>query len=348
MKYKIYLILFVTNLISQIEIKDLTNTNNFKDLKIKKTIQNDFDFYQAVYVDKIKENYVIVDLGNNTIYIFDQKLQKIKQFSEEGEGPGRIQFISYLYIIDDKYILVGNALKLSIFNDKGEFINQINLLTYKNPEIISLDRTFLLKSQGEKLEYYLMTSKGVLNSKIITDKSNYKRYNHKLIKGYSGSYYYNRPFYFNNSFIDVRVHKKFTITQFDLTFNEINNYSYNFKAIKRNWDSFFRYKTIVKDDKVETIKIYGKTAENLADYGDFRKDIKRIIDVTRDNVYLEIANAEIGITKIIKLNSEFNIIEKYQFKAKHVIDMRIKGNELITSQKDDEQGPFITIYQLNE
>ena len=195
--------------------------------------------------------YVVLDIGNTCLYVFDEDFKFVRKTSRIGQGPGELlgpKFFSLNPTNSNIYVYEGGNKRISIFSMNGEFLDsfRINLQTDQNLEIMS-NGTILVNDI--KREYYItqysIEGEGLKSIGEI-GKSNFA--DPGSLSNYKGNVFYDDRGYFY-----IHIHRSFILKKFDEYGNIIQNYSLaslfgfsTFDDLLMNKDNYIRIFTDIQ------------------------------------------------------------------------------------------------------
>lgn len=162
-------------------------------LIIAKTFPKEIIYFKAVPPIDVDELGNIYAVGNreHTIYKFDSKGKFLLKFGGHGQGPGELQWPYYISSARKlKQVIVFDNVGLSIFSEKGKFINRIRIFSPALSIYASSNNILLLQP----------TEKNLIN------EFNYKG---KFIKAFGNKYK-----------INYSLHKNISPRELDLIVND--------------------------------------------------------------------------------------------------------------------------------
>ena len=112
-------------------------------------------------------NYIVMDIGNKTINVYDNKAELITSFGKEGNGPGEFNRPRFLFTAKDR-IIVGEWRRTQIFDGKGKFINEV---TGGRAEPVITKDGISFVTRGDSRQKNLIT-KYDFNGKMVKEIAN--------------------------------------------------------------------------------------------------------------------------------------------------------------------------------
>ena len=103
-----------------LEIKENLSLGNEED--------DNYWFYRAIDLDVDSSNHIyIVDLGNDRIQKYNQDGHFLQTIGGQGQGPGEFRGPLELFINSQNKLFVREYMKMSIFDEQGDFIRSYSL-----------------------------------------------------------------------------------------------------------------------------------------------------------------------------------------------------------------------------
>lgn len=353
---------------NSIEINEKPIKPNSLSLQEYAFIKNTDDIFYwniAATIDK-SGKIIVFDIGNKKVKIFDKNNSLLKSFGKEGNGPGEFNkrnMYSDISVLHD-LIAVHTYYFIHLFDYDGNHIKDIKMRTSVNDYIIQeKDFGFRLvyqKKLGQiknKFVYKDYDKKG--NFLKEQNRSDYKEMSYEEMEkidsdltAHSKAFYNEATSFlaFGDDFIQSRNGSyKFEIL--DNTMQLKNTYTKKFERFeleKQEAKVFDRWKKLKK----ERIKQLLKNQQELLDSeysiaNGYHSDITRVIGIYKDNIFLLVADERNNKDRVHVLNSDFEFLTELTIpNVKNAYDHKIRNDKLIVSQKNDEIGPFLKIFDI--
>jgi hypothetical protein len=120
--------IIIGNVFAEIKVEPLKIINQFP--TYDQMVKGNFSIYGGRDFDIHKEYIYMSDHFGHTIFKFDLDGNYIKQFGQEGQGPGDLQYPHRIQVYHEKLYVTDNMnSRIQIFNLDGQPVKQIKLLT---------------------------------------------------------------------------------------------------------------------------------------------------------------------------------------------------------------------------
>ncbi len=143
-----------------------------EDLIIGSEEDKNYMFYQArdIKVDS-QGNIYVLDSGNHRVQKFDKKGNYIQTIGRKGQGPGEFANIYHMLFDNQKNLYVSGMRIIHIFNDKGEFIRNVDLPITQIDFAVNTEGNFIISGfvtseKGQNYGILIVDSTGKIIKKI--------------------------------------------------------------------------------------------------------------------------------------------------------------------------------------
>jgi DNA-binding beta-propeller fold protein YncE len=242
--------LFAGNFFSDTATKELKIANQFP--TYDQMVKGNFSIYGGRDFDIHKEYIYMSDHSGHTIFKFDLDGNYIRQFGQEGQGPGDFQYPLHLQVYKNHLYIADNMnSRLQIINLDGTYNNQIKLVTiFMDLKIIN-NRIFIHNINTYNIDNTIIeiyNLKGSLLEKIKLDnmKSRFGnwKYNASLSMEMDEKFIYclqqyDTAFYIFNTKGELVKEFNLEINPLDNTEYQKINYSYTFPCFYVHKDKIF-------------------------------------------------------------------------------------------------------------
>ena len=348
---KIIILLIITAaLYSQKEIKLKNNESKKIGVSFKAKLLDQDGYYKSVSLSTNSTgNYYLLDTGNKKILIYNSKGQKIREFGEEGSGPGEMMNPFQIFS-NDQRIFVREEMKVHIYDLNGKFIKDISL-TY-NGEVahfqLVANQAALITEKNSKIQIQFIDNMGKKTEELgaLTGQNNIDMENMRVMIRISSPYYK-----YNNNFVKV-FDKDYSLGFYNmktLTLKKV--LKKDFEKVERDF-SRFSMKIDIDDDSMSKEQIAKQQQEMMQRLrnrmGKYEDDILSVLGEKNGILFIRVAHSNSNELKLHALQNDQFISEFIVKEKDRIYESRIQNGELLLCLRNKEDGPYAKIYTLND
>lgn len=338
MKNLCLLLVFISMFFSQetLKIAKINANYSFEFNQILQVNNDDELFYDRIAVSYLNSKYFVLDWGNKVVHVLNEQGEKIHEFGKEGNGPGEFPFPLNIEAVGQN-LWIDNLGKAGMFfTQDGKLIKELDIkfhrgqmLFEKNSitRIDKMNKTYLVKfnSFGD-----IMLSKSD-SSLVGLHKERRKR----------GAF----------------MTGKFPIIKFNEDYLTTRKGDYYIDLLDENFDvksSYYRdYAKVLNPDNNYDFGTKKLTKNQLAIQAQLKKEnvylnsVKALIGEYNEHLFVSTASASEDIMLIDVLDKNYNLVQEITFELENAESTgSIIGNKLIFECKDDEQGPYFKVFEI--
>ena len=351
MQSKIFvLLIFIMAAMSQEKIK--MDANPIKENvvtfnELATLMDEDEGFYDRTYASiSPKGDVVVADAGNKQINVYDKNYKFVTRFGKEGNGPGEIDRIGFVKATSDR-IYVSSFRRMIIFTYQGKFISEINLMEYGSSRQIVDDNgvTLYFTMGNPKFSAVFYSADGeeikkVTNTEYVEPKEE-QRGMRMVFFGGNGYLPYNGG-YINSA----RGEYGIEVIGSDFKVNKV--YTRSFTRIPRNMDDFqfsFKAEGVTKKEQEKMRK--AAQQQMMQQLGKFEDDVAGILGTVNDYIFARVAHDDEEVILIDVISPDMEYYTVVELDAKDYESSRIEEGKLIVNYKNDDDGPYVKIFDIN-
>ena len=315
--------------------------------KIGTITNGDDGFYNAIHATLTSDGKIVVlDYGNNHISIFDQIGKRLLTFGKSGSGPGELSTPSTV-LVARQHIFVPDALKLHIYKMDGSHVLDKNMLIEGQQALIaqSGDQVYVhqLHQKNAAYLYGKMNLNGdftnlLKNTRYVNQDNDGMQMQTNLIE-----------YIFTESGIYTLEKKTYKFFLHDLNFNLQKTYTRDFNRVERKANEYGnvvigRGNLSEKEHKKRVAAANAALRKRMSPYHD---DVISFSGFDKNRLYLQVRSQERDEIKIDVIEND-NYIDQISVPFEGRFGFAtIRNGLMLVSEKNDEIGPFISIYKLD-
>ena len=301
----------------------------------------------------------VYDKGNKLCHKFDKSGKLVLTFGKAGSGPGEFSDFILDFSASNERLIFKNAAKRSImlFDTKGKFITDIKgdlligaqiVINNENIEFhfpkneLSKTLNVIIDKDGKEIsrrknkeyeEGALAKMQQGLSDKQL--KKNVERplsfmpYNGGFVQHYRGPY--------KIDFIDKSYRISKTLV-FDYKRIKIEDPLELASALEQKF-----LKNATAKQKMKAIAVFQKVVNQL---GGYHPDIIDIIGSYKNYLFVQTKAEDKKTLLIDVINSSNMIVQKIKVNCDEISSVKLMYGYLLINQKNDNDGPFATVYKL--
>lgn len=312
------------------------------------TIEDEEDgFYSNAMSARMPNgNIVVLDKGNKLVHVFDKEGKKLVVFGKEGNGPGEISSPMFVFASNDR-IIVTEVLKAHIYDASGKHIEDVKLLVGgQQAMILHQGNQFYvhqLFQKNPKFLYGKLSPDGEISGLV-------KNPNYKSDAGNQNTQYFTSTIsqIITDAGIYSHEEKDYAVVLNSKSMTPLKKFTRPFERVERKDDE---YPTISfggsKTDKKIMAKQKKANAELRRKTGKYHNDINHFLGYDKGHLFVSVRSKEKNEMKIDVLKDGVFIDQLTVKHQNQWAGARVSGGILLVDDKNDDIGPFISVYKLS-
>ncbi|MCB0278209.1 MAG: hypothetical protein KDD94_01815 [Calditrichaeota bacterium] len=315
--------------------------------QLARLTNNDEGYYSSVLSTVMENgNIVVLDRGNTIIYVYDQGGKELYKFGKEGSGPGEISRPMNIFSAYNQ-IFVQEDLKTHIYKINGEHIADVNLLIAGQQALLLENNNKIfaqqLRHETGKYLFGIMKADGSIGD--FVENPNYNSDNDRNTRYYTSLVDY--------IITDKGIYSKdkgdYKFVFSDLKFQPVKTFTRPFDRVERKDDEYGVVR-ISQGDMSKSEHAKKEAAANAAlrkEMGKYHDDIRTFVGIDNQRLFIEVKSDNDKLMKIDVIEND-QYIDQLQIPHEGKYPQAlIKNGLLLINDRNDDIGPFVTVYRVN-
>ncbi|MCB0278652.1 MAG: hypothetical protein KDD94_04070 [Calditrichaeota bacterium] len=300
-------------------------------------------FYDGILFTVSNNHFVIADIGNRKIHLYDISNHQLMTFGKEGNGPGEISEVLDIGLSENRIWVQSDVGRISIYDLKGNHIRDINTFEHGSPEIILADKIYLkydnqhyqlitYDADGKQID--MIENKTFISSpsdrgrRIVAKGPDYIPIRDGFLRSRPGEYQFD--FYTRSFEIERTFTKNFQRVKRDLSKVKVNLFQGNMSK-----------EELQKREKAARDRLLKRLTE-------YHNDIQNIAGISNKYIFLSVASSDKTQLKMQVISPDFQFYTEFDHDENdQIIESKVENERLYISLKNDEIGPYLKVFEIN-
>ena len=297
-------------------------------------------------------NYVVLDVGNKLVFVYDKSGKEITSFGKEGNGPGEFNRPNRLFTAKNR-IIVSEWGRTQLFDQNGKFVSSI-AARWSQPMVTSNGISFI-SFGGERAKNIMVTYD--FDGKLVKETPNPEFNKEAAEQGRRG---------WNSERFKEMMTRPRGLTMFGNSFVQYYPGVYKFELLDKSLKpqtTVTKDFSRVKEDPEEVAERWNRRgrrnnskeaqqrraqmmAQRAEITGGYLDDISYIAGIDNNHVFMKTATESKSELNIDVISEDLKYIGKIVIKGDEVLSASVNHGKLFVNFTNDEDGPYAKVYDL--
>lgn len=318
-----------------LEKKDtFINLDNIQNIKL-----NDHFYNKTTSTCNDRGDVITFDYGNNLVHIF-RNGRHLLEFGKSGNGPMEFADFKKISATNDR-ILILSINRYQIFDLDGNYINSGKMEGIGFASVISEGDLFKLHFGKYRFPMYRkinIDNLGKLTNLEINPLKNVpqNQHNNQRIR--------TQGLLQQSNIVSMYFEGEYKLITYSNDMIPLKIYYRSFNRIKKGKPDYSNF--INRSYSKEDIQRFVNQMTSSNDDG-FENDIKEIIGIYGDFLFVRTSTKDFNHNNIDIIDMKNNTYDSILLDDEKINDVNLFGDKLIVNGKNDEIGPYVTIYKIS-